>query len=266
MKIFAIYQFTILTDDEAKMINELLSKNINNDIIYESTFINIAINNTLNPIDFIYRIIWERMYLRRNRNVISYYNTTYNEYFIRMSVAEAIVFINTVTPPPFRDKIHILTSSMSDIIESLETFLMVENDQLEYNLSVFCKCMNIGKIDMKFDYNFNRMKMLRKINPRNIVADVIYTSTSFDKVYLGKVENDAHIIVVINCFHWRELFDILRMIYLDETHGKIRCDVLCLYKSDMDGYFVELYFEQYNSNDDKLLSDIIKQTYAKIIK
>ena len=264
-------------DDDKDILPILLKKHISNDIVFEKRFFRIVIDNE-NPIDFIYRRLWQETYLRRSVVNQTTHDVDGSKYTILVSFAEAITFIRTVTPPVFQPRVDELTESIDNIYDMLCHYLMEENGQLEYHLSVFRKCIAFNPFETQTSYNINRMNMLRKFNPTGIIIDVEASTCSFDDLYNGKVsghlceddEGDTYwssswetVQLMINCHTKDELQKVAELINgTDETIWY----VINVFKREDLGYFVECFTSSYETEYDKNIQDIITRTYKPIME
>ena len=98
-------------------VNFMLAKNIFNDHFYENIIVDITIDID-KPEYFLYRKLWETVYLNRNTN-FSLYDKINKNYVIRISLSEALRFINEATPPILKDKIPSSTSSIINVFDLL---------------------------------------------------------------------------------------------------------------------------------------------------
>lgn len=264
------------TYDEDHIVSILLKKHINNDLIFENCYFKIVIDNE-HPIDFLYRRLWQETYLRRTIiNLCTHADGS--KYTVLISFAEAIAFIRAVTPPLFQPRVDELTESVDSIYDMLCHYLMEENSQLEYHLSVFRKCIAFNPFETQTSYNIDRMNMLRKFNPTGIIIDVEASTCSFDDLYNGKVtgqmdENDEGypywsssyetVQLMINCFTRDDLRKVVELI---KGSTETIWYVINVFKREDMGYFVECYTPSYEANYDKDIQDIITRTYKPIME
>lgn len=264
-------------DEDKDILPILLKKHISNDIVFEKRFFRIVIDNE-NPIDFIYRRLWQETYLRRSVVNRTTHDVDGSKYTILVSFAEAITFIRTVTPPVFQPRVDELTESIDNIYDMLCHYLMEENGQLEYHLSVFRKCIAFNPFETQTSYNIKRMCTLRKFNPTGIIIDVEASTCSFEDLYNGKVsgylceddEGDTYwssswetVQLMINCHTKDELQKVAELINgSDETIWY----VINVFKREDLGYFVECFTSSYETEYDKNIQDIITRTYKPIME
>lgn len=256
--------------DEDHILPILLKKHVNNDLIFEKYYFRIVIDNE-HPIDFLYRRLWEETYLRRS---VIKHDVDGSKYTILVSFAEAIAFIRTVTPPVFQPRVDELIESVDSIYDMLCHYLMEDNSQLEYHLSVFRKCIAFNPFETQTTYNIKRMFMLRQFNPTGIIIDVEASTCSFDDLYNGKVTGNSDdgepywfssyetVQLMINC---RTKDELQKVIELIKGSAETIWYVLNVFKRDM-GYFIECYTPSYEAGYDKDIQDIITQTYRPIME
>ena len=181
MKVLNFVPNTKIGDND--LLGEVLRKHINNDVIFDTCYIGVSISVD-RPEDFFYRNLWETVYSRYPSSSIRFNRENHIDTLI--TVGEAISFINAVTPPLFKNKTKELISSVDEIVESLETYLMTNNDQLEYNLSVFRKYIHMERFrENVTEYNFTRMKALRGFHPDGIIVDVEATNVPYNDICKG---------------------------------------------------------------------------------
>ena len=281
MKVLSFNPIAKVGDNE--LLGEVLRKHINNDAIFDTCYIGVSISID-QPEDFFYRNLWETVYLRYPSSSIRFNRE--NHIDTRITVGEAISFINAVTPPLFRNKIKELTSSVDEIVESLETYLMTNNDQLEYNLSVFRKYIHLERFRENItEYNFARMKALREFHPNGIIIDVEATNVPYNDICKGipmpqrdVVDTSSttipHVQLMVNCHTKEELTELANMIGYKTSAWR----VIDFFEDPEMGYFVEIFSNHYVTSDsiypdpdcydscDDFFRNIIKETYKPLMK
>lgn len=281
MKVLSFNPIAKVGDNE--LLGEVLRKHINNDAIVDMYYIGVSISVD-QPEDFFYRNLWETVYLRYPLSVISFDRGYYGNHInILITVGEAISFINAVTPPLFKNKIKELTSSVDEIVNSLKTYLMTKNDQLEYNLSVFRKYIHLERFrENVTEYNFERMKALRGFHPDGIIVDVEATNVSYNDICKGipmshrdtSSTTIPQVQLMINCHTKEELAEIANRISYQTSAWR----VIDFFEDPEMGYFIEIFSKHYVTSDsvypdpdcydtcDDFFRNIIKETYKPLMK
>lgn len=98
---------------------------------------------------------------------------------LRVSLSEAICFINTATPPPLRKLIPESINSYDDIISILNTMLIEKETASDFNLTTFYDI--IGLKDLCSGWSDNKTKQIADILiSENKSTDTILCYQSFD--------------------------------------------------------------------------------------
>lgn len=242
------------------ILTMLLKKHLNNDDVFENSTIDI-VTRIENPFDYIYRKLWETMYLRRDMSIISRKSTN-GMYIIKMSFAEAISYIHAVTPPVFQPRVDELTESVDIICDILKHYLIEKNDQLQYHLSIFKKLMHIEYFETHTNYDINRTDILRKYSSSGIIIDVEVCDCSFNDMYNGNVSSPISVMVMVNCNTKKEISEIIDII---ERNDSKKWRIINAFKNDDIGYFIECFTRSYDSESSKLVQEIITKTYKPIM-
>ena len=256
MKILAVENVRSLDPNIKKYTKLLLEKNIENDDVFESIFINITIQDD-RPINFLYRLLWEHRYLRRKYTNYCSYKNEGNIYTLQLSVSEAKEFIRQVLPPAFKDRIHEAYNSLDILIETLRIFLL-EGDKND--LSIFCKTVAWNPFETYMTYDKNRMKMLRKFHPTGLIVDIEAATCDFGKLYNDDVdETDEYVQVMFSCHTQNDLLQIL----IDVFNTNLELKLLTVY-SDDDGYFIECSISNLLDMSDEFI-ELIQKTYKPLM-
>lgn len=159
-----IYKGIDLIDNKnIDTINSMINNKLHNDHLFENTFLVIKfdLENTQDGIDFIYRLLWEGIYLRRNNNNRSCINSMV--VFIVTSIAEALDYIRQITPPIFRDKTMNTLKTVDDIKSMVDFYLAdTKASDYKYRIDLFKKCLQFNEFDTIWDYNNERIDMIYK--------------------------------------------------------------------------------------------------------
>lgn len=267
MKITKIEKYGLNNEE---YIEKALSLGMMNDYLFERAFFKVYISD-VEPIDYLYRIMYEDVYLRRDyvRSSIPDEN---NNMVMFLSVSEAISFIKAALPPVFKPREKEAICSIDAIIETLLALLEEGQKQFEY-MSLFRKYTGFNYFETKTNYSFERMKLIRQFNPVRPVVDIMVSTKSFDDLYDGIMGDEGSLYrptgctlhLMFNCIRKSELnivYDILRQGTLNDN-----CVVKILNISHVEfaGYYVELYVENYDSEICKTINDIYKITYKPIL-
>lgn len=244
------------------LIDELLSKHLTNDLLFERCYFAIAVTE-LDSQGFLYRKLWETVYLRR----IDHYSShnADGSYEIDMSLAEAISFIRSVTPPLFNSHMEEQFESIDMIYDMLRHYLMEENDQLSYHISVFRKGMMLNKFETHSNYNTDRMDILRKFNPKGLVVDV---EAIGGDATVADICNDNDVSSsVMQLMFFSNTSDLHKLVsLLDDYYSTIRIINVFEGESAVD-YFIEVTLSYLPFEKNKVgVRELIKKTYQKILK
>ena len=180
------------------LVDRLLKSNVKNDYILESAFyiINFKLqfdqtdeSDTIIPatddaISFIYRLLWEQMYLRRKEDSTiseiefqpSDDDTTKDIIYIslKVSVSEAIDYIRQITPPIFRDRMIENLKSSESILSMLSFYLSdTKAHDYAYKLDMFKKCLGMYQFPTEWSYNEQRLLLIKNRFCKNPNADII---------------------------------------------------------------------------------------------
>ena len=257
MKILAVENVSNVDTFKKQFIEQLLKKNIENDAIFENTFINIDIEED-RPINFLYRLLWEHRYLRRKNNDSMSYKDSESTYTLRLSISEAKQYIQRVLPPIFKDRIHEAYNSLESLVETLRVFLK-EGDAND--LLIFQKVICWNPFETYMTYDKNRMKMLRKFHPTGLIVDVEVSTCDFNKLYNDDVyETDQYVQVMFSCHTQKQLQQLIN----DVIDQDIDLKLLTVF-SDNDGYFIEFSIGDITSPIPKELVTLIQTTYKPLV-
>ena len=257
-----------------------LSKGIMNDYLFDNLHFDIYIED-VEPIDFLYRIMYEQLYLKRTNCKYDMSSMEGKTMKMTITLSEAILFIKAALPPVFKPREKEAYQSINDIKETLLALLEEGDSQIEY-MSVFKHNTGLSPFETKTNYDFKRMELMRQFNPTEPLVDVLVCSKDYDEIYDG-IEGDeledyegslyreptgADLHCVFNCIRKTELDLILKII--DESHyyylnQLCNVGILNIFKRDFSGYFVEFYIENFDSDVVKTLYEIYKRSYKQIL-
>lgn len=258
-----------------------LTKGYINEYLFEDHYINIHISD-VEPIDYLYRRMFEERYLRRKYDKYDISNIPENGNMVmKLSVSEAIAFVKAALPPVFKGREKELYNSYDALEESLATFLDGGDSQYEY-MSLFRKYTGLNYFETKTDYDFNRMNMLRKFNPSGPIVDFMVFTEPLKEIYDG-IEGDeledyegslyreptgVAVHLMFNCIKKSELSLIYKMIEESRYYylnGLCTIKILNIFHNEFGGYYVELFVDNYDSDVLKTLQDIFVSTYKPIL-
>lgn len=245
----------------SKLIDELLSKSLSNDYLFEQC----GYYMTIQPSDgligyeeFLYRKLWEKVYLRRNDTNLESHMLVDGNIHLFVSLSEAIGLINFITPPALKKYIPESIKTTESISDVLSEYLFDDkpNQQLHYK-SEFQRFIKFGKFDTVTTYNFSRINMLRTIIPDGIICD-LRCHTADKAMDLCNCDNQKtyDIQLVLNANNEKDLKYICN--YIDNYN------IINVFTHPEYGYFVELYIPEYSCLKDTFISSIIQKTQSAI--
>lgn len=117
------------------LLKYLLRKSIMNDYLLENTWFSVALKPD-SVMDFMYRRLWETVYLRTKRQ--SSYDTNTGVMTLWVSLADIIQYIRSATPPRLSSSIEDSIKDIDNIVEILKQFLMGDNGgHTQFYISLF---------------------------------------------------------------------------------------------------------------------------------
>lgn len=232
-----------INGSQSLFVQSLLNRDILNDIVLDKCFVDIDVIPD-SPIDFLYRRLWETMFLRRDMSGWSRFNNS-ESIILKISFNEAINFIKAVTPPRFKPRIHELYNDIDNIKESLELFLINDADSvINYNTSVFKQGMKFQQFETSSKYNMNRINYIRsKVNDM-VVVDVENCS-DFKTIRDNPSNNDtdSYVRIDIQC-----MLSYYNTADLHKTFNDLKDEldsiyILNVFSDGMNGNFIEFYID-----------------------
>ena len=104
--------------------------------LFDDCIITVTFENSINPLELLNRKLFEdTMFIRGDIKS--------DEHHIYISLSEAILYINSVTPPILKGLIPESITTLDDVIDVLKTFLMEEIPFLETHIDTFKLKMNM---------------------------------------------------------------------------------------------------------------------------
>lgn len=257
MIIQAIDKINVENDSFVKL---LLHNSVMNDYVFERSFFIIHLIPD-DITDVLYRRLYEDCYYRMTDK--SGYKK--GVFYLNMTVSEAIGFIRRVTPPILQDKIPEAIRTVESIYDLLRLFLMEDNKdgQHQYYLSEFKKYMYLNEYPTQTNYNTDRTSLLRMNNKDGITTDVEIYSPLVDGFFSGNIDNDKSFDVQI-MFHFKnknQIKEVCENVLQQFKTNK----VLNVFSDNENGYYLEMYFENFNASIYKWIMDLIKFNYKDII-
>ena len=240
-----------------------LTKGFVNDELFRTNVFTIHIED-LQPIDMLYRRMYEERYLNLNKVNRSRFGAS--TALVNITVGEAMFFVNKVTPPLIKTRYKNVTESIDVIKDLLTHFLIEETDQLPYHISEFQKTIGLNYFETQYSYDINRNNMLRQFNPSVPIIDMM-TCTNFGALYnedpsIDDEQVDIHI--MYNCLLRKDL-DIINKAISLEGHNASKISLLNIFNIDFKGYFVEIYIENYLYSHMKTIQNLFKSSYNKLM-
>lgn len=258
--IFKVKPKTSKDDAKISFINQLLTKKIFNDHIFENYFI-FAICDLDSPIQLYYRLLWTELYLKQP---VEYFNLhDDNQVALRLSLSECVKYIQTVTPPAMLDKVNQQMSNVDDIVDLMKFYLIDETDRglKAYNLTTFYSVFHTEVFETNFKPDFKKIAFVRdrlKQYSHGEILGLIDASTASIQSILKSESREMFDEEWIQMTFHVDTEDDLHMLYpfLYNNHFRI-CDLHC---EDI-GLFVSAYA-------DTITPDIVKMiqvTYSQLL-
>lgn len=245
---FHSIQKPYITFAKEAFINTLLSKEITNTKVMEQTYFRIGVSID-SPIQLFYRELWTQTYLRRkdedsypDRYDLNEYDSLYpedlphDEFLVKMSIAECLEFINSVTPPALKKDIPDNTKSLDDILKLMRFFLHEEKDPKLIALykSTFYRVTHMEMFDSGWTPDFKKLALIRKImnekgydkdNFGTFIGYVEASNLSIDNLIEAKYrQEDNYVQMIFNADTDEDIRDLYE--WLDSLNFNI-CNLYC---------------------------------------
>lgn len=246
----------------SNFVSFLLNKDIHNDILLDDCLIDITVEPDRLS-DFLYRRLWETVYLRRKPKKLSTLNDP-KSVQLTISFVEAINFIKSVTPPVYQSRVHELYRDIDNLKNSLELFLRDDVESiLTQNHSIFKKGMGFQEFETEpSKYDMSRINYLRNKTNNDVVVD-IFACTDFNSVLKGDATyTHMNIQGMISYYNQANLRDLLTRLKYELQD----INILNVFHDDMNGHFIEfciLDAENF-SNDFPAVTKLIQETYNQL--
>ena len=207
------------------VVDKMLEANIQNDIILDSTFIivEMELNKKEDCIGFIYRRLWESVYLRRtDSNVLS--KLTFDDKKmiakLHVSLSEAINYINQITPPIYKGKLIGKLRSVDDIRSMVDFYLNdTTNSTYKHIITSFRNLLNMQKFDTVWKYNntrFGAIESMMKSKDKSFIGAIDFSIdpvSEFTKYNTPYVKNMTQLTVRVNLNNKTGMLNLIRFLY-----------------------------------------------------
>ena len=245
-------------NNELEFAESLLSRSMFNDKLFDRIYFKIVISLD-DPSDYLYRILWESVYLNRS-STLSRYDDAHHRVIVLASLSEVIGYIYGVTPPRLSHLIPDSIKSISEINNSLTQFLMDENSgHLITHHSYFKKYMRIGEFETKLTYNKERYSVLSSMmtSPYESLVDVESSPFSLDELSVYDKEKVGGCIQ-ITVFYKHSQYVTSACEMLSSNMNESIWEISNVYK-DHEGIFITMFTTNYDGNMPSFIRDMISQ-------
>lgn len=164
---------------ETGFVDMLLKGHYPNNSLFDRTILTI-VTSKLSSYQLIKRRFWEQAVLKRQSlSTISpmpgkYPYDDIDSTFVYMSLSEALLYIDMVTPPIMKKRVNNSLDSVETIRSMLEMYLTEEDSpQYEYNMSIFTSLMSFNENTTGWDYDNKRLETMHMIHPNKNIVGVI---------------------------------------------------------------------------------------------
>lgn len=273
-------KITNIEFDEMKYYNTetlipyLLKNNIDNEKEFQSVLLSIDIVDMDHPMDFVYRLFYEDIYLKNHNSdyinpCVSWYDNEEKILHLKASLSELIGYINMTAPPLIVNLIKKQGyETLQEFVDVLKELLIEQGEKVPYYISKFKECMGMNHFTTKTTYNFERMDTLRTINDGK--TPLIDIEAIHGASILGLVENvvdDVSLQCMINILDDNHVSDNIKLwLYPILEEMNMSDSVINVYHDDKRGYFIEINIPSFSSCDYPELSKRIFESYNKLVK
>lgn len=214
-------------------IDRLLENQMTNEPLFDDTYFTIYINMTDvydDYINYLYRLLWEKLYIhQKTKSIVSNGVLT-----LKLSVSDAIGFINFATPPLLKNLIPESIKSLESIYELLKQFLLEGNgdrgEDQEY-LGYFKQFTKMMKFDTAWTHDDTKINTIRKMDNINPICVLDAYNCSFKDVFDNTIPMLTEELIIqstINCIDENQLKYIAEKIMsadgIDTVNVKCRDD------------------------------------------
>lgn len=167
------------------ILDEMLDKHIQNDLLLDSNFITVEMELTSKDdyIGLMYRMLWETVYLRRQPGTLHSKIIIHDKKVIAkiaVSLSEAITYVKSVAPPIYKEKVSDALTSFGNIVSMVDYNLKdTMNPTYKHILNLFKTLLNIQKFDTVWNYNNERFSIIEnhmKTADKSFVGAIDYSS------------------------------------------------------------------------------------------
>lgn len=165
-----------------EMINRVLcNSQFGDDYMNDHSYISIKIKmeNRNDFTAFLYRRLWECVYLKMDQSQYSFMIDDICT--MKLSLSEVIRVINELTPPVLKNKIQEFTMSVDNMTAVLNDFLFDPNGGQFYR-SMFFKICHFEPFPHTSNYDFKRTEKLSDMSCQKEICDVISSTVMLDQL------------------------------------------------------------------------------------
>ena len=254
------------------MLPYLLKNNIENERLFQEVFIGMIIEDIDHPIEPLYRIFYEGLYLRQhnlnslNEHFCSHYDKSENVFHLYASLSEMIGFVNMAAPPLIINMIKNQGyADLDEFVDVLRELLIEQAKNVPYYIMKFKECIGMNQFPTKTSYDFNRIDMLRQRNGHN--SALVDIEAVFGSDIESLVKHDVNCVdlqCMINVYNKSQITNYVYDI-IDELNLLEGDSIISIYKDPTRGYFIELYIGYgYDSKKYQNLTNLIRESYIKL--
>lgn len=253
---------SIKTESTSYLIRLALEKELFLDTPFENYFFKIIIKleDSDKFVDFMYRLLWEKVYLKSEKKSI--YNPNNDTINMYVSLSEVIGFIHKATPPRLQNLIPESIKTIDSIIELMEQFLIDDNSgQLITYHSYFKEHFHFQPFETRWTYDKNRMKLLRRYNPLGVIPDIEVSNKSiYDIINYNNNRpevSDIRAVITFHCYTKEDMKRVYDYIFSEDNYLSIS-NIM----RDDTGTYITSYSNRLQPSDS--LKSTISKTYDSI--
>lgn len=236
-----------------QFVNDLLSKKIFNDRVFENYFFSASVILD-SPVQLFYRTLWEQVYLKQSDSITVI--TKDNHIQLRMSMSECIQYIQQATPPAFKEQLETELTSVDAVYDMLKLYLMEKSDRSALNMTLFYRVFHLEIFETNFRPNIKKIAFARERVKEYQHGEI-----------LGLVDvSSKSIAEIIEDTKWDQLKTYVQMTFHVDTEDDMIRLYHYLWKNDIeicDLYCNELglFVSAYSLHVTPSLALMIKSTY-----
>lgn len=242
------------TNSKIELVDDLLSKGIHSDGVFEDTFIDVYISDIRDyektSINLLYRLLWERNYIKLKGgntsdipNMRDEFDDVNRQCSLVISLSEAIGYIYKATPPILQKDIPGSIRSYDAIISLLKTFLMdTKSPEYVHYLDLFFTHIHFKpfetqwnmldqqkRADMIYDMKRNTAPVLYIIHSNKPVVKMMKPMSEVALVYGIFVATKSSLIETVdaitdNGFHIDNIHIANGRVYVSVWHHSMTID------------------------------------------